>query len=138
MTFAQPFDEVFVDDVAWAHHDGRTVRLPDVPGTYRVRTGRDAGGSRPHVVATSAPLRRCEYSAAGRVLQLVTAPDPERPPELPYTAVLGGPRPVRIDNGELVPDDELRFADAAARAAAAAGGTLVRFRAGTTEVHYGP
>ena len=138
VTFAQPFDEVFVDDVAWAHHDGRTVRLPDVPGTYRVRTGRDAGGSRPHVVATSAPLRRCEYSAAGRVLQLVTAPDPERPPELPYTAVLGGPRPVRIDNGELVPDDELRFADAAARAAAAAGGTLVRFRAGTTEVHYGP
>lgn len=138
VTFAQAFDEVFVDDVAWAHHDGRTVQLPDVPGTYRVRTGRDAGGPRPHVVATGAPLRRCEYSASGRVLRLVTAPDPDRPPELPYTAVLGGPRPVRIDNGEVVPDDELRFADAAARAAATAGGTLVRFRAGTTEVHYGP
>lgn len=137
LTLAAAFGEAFVNERPWAWYDDRTVWLPDVPGDYRVRTVRDAGAPRPHVRATSAPLRRCEYDPTTKTLLLSTAFDAARPPELPYTAILGGPRPTRIENGELVAEEALRHADAQARAQAAAGGTLIRFRPGATRVSYG-
>ncbi len=137
IVFAAGFDEVDVDGVPWAHFDGNTVYLPDVPGTYAVRTRQHGGGAGVHVRRTAAPLRRCAYDRRTRQLLLTTALDPARPPELPYTAVLAGPRPTRIDNGEVVNDDELRHADAELRAQAQAGGVVIRFRGGITKVHYG-
>ncbi|MFM1871568.1 MAG: hypothetical protein RL398_990 [Planctomycetota bacterium] len=137
VTMAAEFGEVFVDDRPWSWFDGRTVYLPDAPGDHRVRTVRDAGPPRPHVRATSAPLRRCEFDPTTKTLRLSTAFDATRPVELPYTAILGGPRPTQVDNGEIVAEDVLRHADAQVRAAAAAGGTLIRFRAGETKVTYG-
>ena len=137
VVFAADFDEVFLDDRPWAHFDGRTVFLPDVPGTWRVQTRRHGGGAGVHVVRTAAPLRRCSYDPRRKELLLDTAVAAERPPELPYTAVLAGPRPTRVENGELVGGDELRHADAEARAQADAGGVVIRFRSGITKVHYG-
>lgn len=136
--FAADFDEVFVDDRPWAFHRERTVFLPDRPGTWRVRTVRHGGAEAPHVVASAAVFSRCEYLPAERTLLLVADADPERPVELPYTAVLRGPVPSAVENGELVDDASLRFADSEARAAAAAGGVVIRFRPGVTKVHYGP
>jgi hypothetical protein len=88
------------------------------------------------VTATQAPLSRCEYDGARGVLTLVTSPERDRPIELPWTAVLRGPRPSRILNGELVDEGSLRHADAETARRAAAGGTVIRFRAGVTEVIY--
>lgn len=131
------FDEVRVDGEAWAWFSGRTVFLPDRAGTHRVEC-RARGGAAPHVLATRAPLQRCAYDAERRALVLVTASDPDRPVELPWTAVLYGPRPTRIENGEVVDDATLRLGDPAAAAAVRAGGTLIRFRSGITEVFHGP
>lgn len=136
VTLGAKFDAVFVDGEPWAYHDGQTVYLPDRIGEYRVRARAHGGAAVPSVRATSAPLRACAYDAVARVLTLVTAYDPRRAPELPYVAVLRGAVPSRIENGEMVPVAELRLS-AAAAAAATAGGVLIRFRSGTTRVHYG-
>ena len=122
---------------AWAAFAGRTVFLPDVPGDYHVAVRTHAGEQTPHVTCMRVPLLRCEYDAQQRTLLLVTAPDPLRPVELPFTAVVAGPVPVRVENGEVVAEDSLRHADAEARAAAVAGGVVIRFRSGVTKVHYG-
>jgi hypothetical protein len=113
------------------------VFLPNRPGRFAVATRDHAGGPGPHVRATRAPLVACRYLAAERTLLLVTAAGAARPAELPWTAVLGGPRPVAIDNGEIVDDATLRFRDAEAAAAAARGGTLVRFGSGVCRIRYG-
>ncbi|MBX3463072.1 MAG: hypothetical protein KF830_07865 [Planctomycetes bacterium] len=132
------FDELRLDGQSWAFRDGRRVFLPDRVGTYRLEGRRHGGGPGPHVRSTRAPLLACTFVPERRALVLVAAPAAGRPVELPWTAVLGGPRPVRITNGEIVAEGTLPHADAEAAAAAAAGGTLVRFRSGTTEVFYGP
>ena len=87
--------------------------------------------------STRAPLVHCSYAGDRRVLTLVTPSVAGRPFELPWTAVLRGPRPTRVINGEIVTESSLPHATAAAAAAAVAGGTLIRFRSGTTEVFYG-
>ncbi len=138
VTFAADFGEAYLDGQPWAHFDGRTVHLPDRVGTYRVETRQHAGGGGPHVRCTRAPLLQCRYDASRRELLLVTAVENGRPAELPYTAVLGGPAPVRIEGGELVDAGTLRLIDAEAAALAAAGGAVVRFRSGTTKVIYAP
>ena len=112
--------------------------LPDRVGTFLVECSSHAGDPVPGVRCTRAPLQHCRYDGERRVLVLVTPPDPGRPLELPWTAVLRGPRPTRVANGEIVAETSLPHADAATAAAAAAGGTLIRFRSGTTEVFYGP
>ena len=132
-----PSATVYVDGAPWAHFDGNTVFLPDVPGIYAVKTRQHGGGVGVHVRRTAAPLRRCAFALRSRQLLLSTALDPARPPELPYTAVLTGPRPTRVDNGEVLDDAELRHADAETRAQALAGGVVIRFRSGITKVHYG-
>lgn len=137
VVMATDFDEVFVDGRPWAAFTARTVLLPDRPGTYRIETRSHGGGTAPHVTSTRAPLRRCEYAPASRELVLVVESDPLRPVEQPFTAVLAGPLPSSIENGEVVDDATLRFLDADARAAAAAGGVLIRFRSGVIRVHYG-
>lgn len=136
VVFAAEFDEVWLDGAPWACFDGRTVYVPAAPGTYRVATrlGRRSRSPLPHVAATQAPLQQCYYAADERCLVLVTAHDPARPAGLPYTALLRGPRPLRSDNGELVDDASLRFADLSA---ASAAGVLLRFRPGVTKVYYG-
>ncbi|MBL9078028.1 MAG: hypothetical protein JNL08_11025 [Planctomycetes bacterium] len=131
------FDAVTLDGEPWAWFDGRTVFLPDRPGTYRIECRRHGGGAEPGVRRTRAPLAACRYDAARGVLVLVAPPLPDRPIELPWTAVLRGPRPRHIVNGEIVAEAELPHADAEAAAAAAAGGTVIRFRSGTTEVFFG-
>lgn len=136
IVFAADFDEVLVDGKPWAWFAGRTVHLPDRPGTYVVTTRQSRRGqpAAPRVAATRAPLQQCYFDAAAGCLVLATAADPARPASLPYTAILCGPRPSRVDHGELVEDHSLRFPDPAV---AAAGGILLRFRAGTTRVFYG-
>jgi hypothetical protein len=138
VVMAQDFDAVLLDGQPWAFCDGRTVFLPDRVGTYRIECSTHGGGAGPGVRRTRAPLVHCSYAADRRVLVLVTPPVAGRPFELPWTAVLRGPRPTRIQNGEIVAESSLPHADAEAAAAAAAGGTLIRFRSGTTEVFYGP
>lgn len=137
VVMAADFDAVFVDGKPWAWFAGRTVFLPDRVGTYKIETRTHRGGSGPHVTATRAPLRQCEYVADRRELVLVADADPARPVELPFTAILQGPVPTGIENGEIVADATLRHADPEAAAAAAAGGVLIRFRAGVTRVLYG-
>ena len=137
VVMAADFDAVFVDGKPWAWFAGRTVFLPDRVGTYTIETRTHRGGSGPHVTATRAPLRQCEYVADRRELVLVADADPARPVELPFTAILQGPVPTGIENGEIVADATLRHADPEAAAAAAAGGVLIRFRAGVTRVSYG-
>ncbi|MEO6593959.1 MAG: DUF4350 domain-containing protein [Planctomycetota bacterium] len=136
VVLAADFDTVRLDGEPWAWFDGRRVFLPDRPGTYRLEASRHAGAATPRVRCTRAPLQRCFYAPAEHELVLVTASDPTRPPELPWTAVLVGPRPARIENGEIVDEASLRHADAELAAAARAGGVLVRFRSGTTRVFY--
>ncbi|MBM4062362.1 MAG: hypothetical protein FJ265_14880 [Planctomycetes bacterium] len=137
VVMAEDFTEVLVDGAPWSAFDGRTVWLPDRAGTYRIETQSHRGALPPHVARTGAPLRQCRFLPERRELLLVADADPARPVELPFTAVLRGPRPRRGENGEVVDDAELRFPDAEARAAAAAGGVLIRFRPGVTRVWYG-
>ena len=137
VVMAADFDTVTVDGEPWAWFDGRTVFLPDRIGTSLVRTQSLGGARAPHVRATRAPLSICRYIPERRELLLATAGTSERPAEVPWTAVLMGPVPVRIDNGEVVADPSLRIADAEQLAAVRAGGVLVRFRSGITKVHYG-
>jgi hypothetical protein len=132
------FDEVFLDGEPWACFDGRLVTLPDRAGTWTVTTRRHGGEPSPHVLSTGAVLEHCAFDPETRELVLVAAADPTRPPELPYTAVLAGPRPRSVDGGELVAEQELRYAKPADRAAAAAAGVVVRFRPGIVRVSYGP
>lgn len=137
VVFGKRFDEVTLDGAPWAWFDGSTVFLPSGVGTRRLAT-RDLGGVVvPHVRSTRAPLSTCRYVPERRELLLVTAGDDERPADLPFTAVLAGPVPKRVDNGEIVADPSLRHADAEQLAAARAGGVLIRFRSGITRVTYG-
>lgn len=137
VVMGSPFDAVLVDGEPWAHFDGSTVFLPAGVGRRTVRTQSLAGVRAPHVRSTAAPLSVCRYVPERRELLLVTPGDPHRPVELPWTAVLGGPVPVRIENGELVDEATLRHRDAALGKQARAGGVLIRFRSGITKVFYG-
>jgi hypothetical protein len=136
VVMGRDFADVTLDGQGWAFHDGRTVFLPNRAGRYGIVTRDHAAGPGPHVRATRAPLVVCRYVPAERTLVLATAGGAARPAELPWTAVLGGPRPVAIDNGEIVDDASLRFRDAAAAAAAARGGVLVRFGDGVCRIRY--
>ena len=129
------FDEVSVNGAPWSYYDGRSVFLPDAPGAYRVQVHR-SGSPQPHVRVTRAPLERCHFDPATRELTLETRAAAARPPGLPWTAVLSGPPPVAIVNGELVDDRELDLRGPAAAAAARAGGVLIRFLPGVTTVRY--
>lgn len=131
------FEEAYLDGKPWAHFAGRTVFLPDRPGTYQLEVRAHRGGAMPHVLSTRAPLRECLFDGARRELILLCEGDPGRPVELPFTALLSGPMPTRVENGEVVADASLRPADPAAAAAATAGGVILRFRSGLTRVHYG-
>ena len=129
------FDAVQVDGQPWAWFDGRTVFLPDRPGEYRVETVAH-GGNDPHVRATGAPLVECRFDPVRRELILETGPVSGRPRGLPWTAVLAGPPPVAIDNGERVELSELHLPDVQSEAVAREGGVLIRFRPGKTTVRY--
>ncbi len=137
VVMARDFDDVLLDGQPWAHFDGRTVYVPNRVGTFQVTTKSHAGANAPHVRATKAPLTRCFYDAAKKELVLQTAGDASRPAEVPWTAVVAGPRPTSIEGGELVDDATLRFPDIEALAAARQGGVLIRFRNGTCKVRYG-
>jgi hypothetical protein len=134
--FALDFDEVEVNGEPWAWFQDRTVFLPDETGEYTIRTRRFDSGDAPGVAVTGAPLRVCRFESSKKQLVLVTDGDAERPAGLPYTAVLRGPKPSAVENGEVVRVDELHLPDSAAEAAARAGGVLIRFRPGTTVVRY--
>jgi hypothetical protein len=136
VVMARDFADVQVDGDDWAFHDGRTIFLPNRAAEFFVRARDHAGGKGPHVRRTAAPLTVCRYLAGERTLVLATAGASGRPAELPWTAVLGGPRPVGIENGEIVDEGSLRFPDAAAVAAARAGGTLIRFGDGVCRVRF--
>jgi len=132
------FDEVTVDGEPWSWFDGRTVFLPDAVGRYRIETKQRGGAvASPSLACTGAPLTRCAFDAQRRELVLVTAGRRDRPFELPWTAVLRGPRPTSIENGELVDVHELHLPDEVAERAAEQGGVLIRFRNGVTTVRYG-
>lgn len=135
VVMGQDFDEVLVDGQPWHWFDGRTIFLPDRVGTVRITTAR-RGQALPHVRSTGAPLTGCRFVPERGELLLSTVGEPGRPPDLAYTAVLAGPRPIAIDNGELVDDGTLRFPDAEQRVRAGAGGVLIRFRPGLTRVRY--
>lgn len=137
VVLARDFDEVQLDGAPWAWFDGRTVVLPNRAGDYRLSTRRRGGEVAPHVRATGASLVECRYLPETRELLLVAADQPGRPAELPWTAVLGGPAPTGIDAGEIVADATLRLPAAEQQALQRAGGTLIRFRSGTTRVRYG-
>ena len=68
--------------------------------------------------------------------RLVTEPGARRPAGLPWTAVLDGPAPSSIENGELVDVAELDLPDAEAKRAAQQGGVLIRFLPGVTTLRY--
>ena len=137
VVMGEDFDEVEIDGRPWSWFDGRTVYLPAGTGTFAIATAR-RGGTRPHVTSTRAPLSACTWSPGERTLVLATAGEPGRPAELPWTAVLAGPPPVAIENGEIVDDATLRLPDAEQAALARAGGVVIRFRNGVTTVRYGP
>ncbi len=134
--FSLDFDEVEVNDEPWAWFEGRTVFLPDEPGEYEIRTRRFDVAAAPGVASTAAPLRVCRFEPSSKQLVLVTEAGAPRPTGLPYTAVLRGPMPSAIENGEIVPVEQLHLPDDAAEAAAQAGGVLIRFRPGTTVLKY--
>ncbi|MFN3240305.1 MAG: hypothetical protein ACE37K_02205 [Planctomycetota bacterium] len=136
VVLATDFDEVTVNGEPWSWFDGRTVFLPDEVGSYRIEARHYAALLPPHVRCTGAPLQRVSFDAAARELVLVTRSRDDRPATLPWTAVLHGPVPSSIENGELVDVDQLHLPDAAAEAAALQGGVLIRFRPGTTTVRY--
>lgn len=137
VTMAADFDEVQVDGQPWAFFAGRTIYLPDRVGEYRIATFAHGGGPVPHVAATRAPLRRCAWDAAARELVLDVGGEPGRPVELAYTAVVVGPQPKSIENGELVAESQLPHADPQRAAAAAAGGYLVRLHPGIVRIRHG-
>ena len=136
VVMAAGFDEVTVDGQPWSWFDGRTVYLPDVPGRYRIETRSFAAAAAPHVRVTGAPLRRCSFDPATKELTIVTAADDARPAGLPWTAVLSGPVPTAVENGEIVGPEQLHLPSPVAAAAAARGGVLIRFRPGTTVLRY--
>lgn len=136
VVLAADFDEVRVNGRAWSWFDGRTVYLPDEPGTYRVEARRFGALAQPHVRATAAPLQRCAFDPASKQLVLVTEPNASRPAGLPWTAVLHGPVPTSIQNGEVVDIAELSLPDLEAERAAQEGGVLIRFLPGVTRVNY--
>ena len=136
VVLAADFDEVRVNGRAWSWFDGRTVFLPDDPGTYRIETRRFGALAQPHVRSTAAPLQRCAFDPAQKQLVLVTEPGARRPAGLPWTAVLDGPAPSSIENGELVDVAELDLPDAEAKRAAQQGGVLIRFLPGVTTLRY--
>ena len=98
---------------------------------------RVGGPAEPRVVSCSVGLDECHYDPAARDLLLLPAEDPDRPASLAHTALLRGPRPTRVDGGEVVDDKDLRYASSADAAVAAGNGVLIRFRAGPVRVHYG-
>ncbi|MCB9878680.1 MAG: hypothetical protein H6835_13865 [Planctomycetes bacterium] len=130
------FQEVEVNGQPWSCFDGRTVFLPDRPGRYRVEVKAHGGPPAPHVLRSGAALERCSYDPTRRELVLVAAAQPGRPVELPNTAVLSGPVPREVENGEVVAAKELQLGDVAAEAAAERGGVLIRFKNGITTVRY--
>ena len=67
----------------------------------------------------------------------MTAGRRDRPADLPWTAVLHGPVPDSITNGEVVRSTQLHLPDQVAEVAAEQGGVLIRFRNGITTVRYG-
>jgi len=140
VVMAVDFDEVQVNGKPWSFFDGRTIYLPDVPGIYEIKTtfagARLAKPKDPHVRSTAAPLMACSYDAGTNELVFETTSGHNRPAGLPWTAVLTGPMPVAIENGEIVDAASLQLPDAAAQAAAERGGVLVRFRSGKTTVRY--
>jgi hypothetical protein len=129
------FMAVRIDGQPWQHCDGRTVYLPDGVGTFVVTTER-AGDIEPQVVATAAPLRTCHYSRERRELVLATAGRADRPADLPWVALLRGPLPSSIENGEIIDDATLRLPDAERRAQCQRAGVMVRFQNGITKVRY--
>ncbi|MBL8752817.1 MAG: hypothetical protein JNK15_05905, partial [Planctomycetes bacterium] len=137
VTMGRDFDEVKLDGESWAHFAGRTVFLPNRVGTFQVTTVEHAGSPPPHIVATRAPLQTCRWLASERTLVLGVPGEASRPAELPWTAVLAGPVPTSIENGEIVDDTTLRLPDIAEVGAARQGGVLVRFRNGLVRIRYG-
>lgn len=137
VTMALDFDEVLLDGQPWSHFAGRTVFLPDRPGDYAIATSAHGGGPAPHLAATRAPLRRCAWHAERRELQLEVDNEEGRPVEMPYTAIVIGPVPKSVENGEVVAETALPHGDALRRAAAEAGGVLVRFHPGVVRIQYG-
>jgi hypothetical protein len=137
VVMAADFDEVRIDGEPWAHFDGRTIWLPSRVGTFLVTTRSHAGTEAPHVRAAKAPFTTCCYVPERRELVLATPGSVDRPAELPWTAVLAGPRPTSIENGEIVDDATLRWPDVEQAALARRGGTLIRFKNGVTRVRYG-
>lgn len=137
VVMAAAFDEVTLDGQPWAWFDGAVVFLPDGVASHQVATRQIGGATVPHVRSTRAPLTTCRYVPERRELLLVTSGSDERPADLPWTAVLAGPVPRRVDNGEIVADPSLRHVDQEQLLAARAGGVLIRFRSGITRVIYG-
>lgn len=136
VVMGQEFSAVSLDGKPWAWHHGRTVFLPDRKGSYTITTARHDGPSSPHVIATRAPLRDCHFEPQQRELVLVVDVDDERPADLAFTAVVSG-APRAVTGGELVPEADVRHADAVTAAAAQQGGTVIRFLPGVVRVHYG-
>ncbi len=137
VTMGGEFDEVFLDDRPWGFYRGATIALPNRVGTYRITTRRHGGAPLPHVLASGAVFEHCAFEPATGDLVLAVAADASRPPELPFTAVLAGPRPHSIDGGQLVDEKDLRHATAGARVESERAGTVIRFRPGLVRVHYG-
>jgi hypothetical protein len=132
------FDEVRLDGRTWSAFDGRVVLLPPWPGIYRVETGRSAGGPGPRIAATSARLQHCAWDPERRELVFLARAAPDRPADLPLTALVVGAEVLAVENGARVPEAEFRFRDPEQAAAAAAGGTVIRFLPGRVRVHCGP
>jgi len=140
VVMAVDFDQVTVNGQPWSWFDGRTIFLPDRPGTYEIKAaytrGRLVTPTNPHVRSTAAPLVSCRYDADTGELLLETGTDHDRPAGLPWTAVLNGPAPLEVVNGEVVDSGSLQLSDAEALKVAASGGVLIRFRSGKTIVRY--
>lgn len=128
--------QVWLDGQPWAFRDGATVFLPDRPGSYRLTTAPRTSAAAPTVAACSARLRSCAFDAARGELVLVADSEATRPAELPYTARLTGPRPQRVEGGEVIAPQELRWPDAETADRAGSAGTTIRFRAGVTRIFY--
>ncbi len=136
VTMATAFDEVFVDGQSWANYDGRTVTLPNREATYAVTTRTHSGAVAPHVLTTGADLQHCTFDAETKELVLVAAADPERPTDLPFTAVIAGPMPSGIEGGAFVDERDLRHQDPSVAARVRSAGVVIRFRAGIVRVKY--
>jgi hypothetical protein len=137
LVLGSSFDQVTIDGKPWSYWQDRTVALPNRKGTFSVATRTLGGPPEPRVIACSVGLDECRFDAAARDLLLLPAEDLDRPATLAFTALLSGPKPVRVDGGEIVDEKDLRYASAADAAIAAGNGVLIRFRAGPVRVHYG-